>query len=173
MRTNLLLALGLLAAADATAQGAKPAATPVTVVRPTNIATGLGSTAHGSVQVTAVNDGDASLQGWTQVGGARAYGIVVPPGGKVTARLRHARAGYFKVTHKVVHHLGYIPERCLSGDPMDCFNNATDHPIDVYFVVHDPDHQADEKSPYTLEFSRSWKPGSGNSTLKLRDQLSL
>ncbi|HJU83870.1 MAG TPA: hypothetical protein VJ600_06645 [Holophagaceae bacterium] len=183
MRIALLLALGLLQAADANAQGVKPAASPqsapVVVQRnpqDPNATKGPGArvTSHrATLQVTAVADTDATLQGWTQAGGQRAYGLIVPPGGKVTVRLRHAKAGYFHIGRKWVHNLGYIPERCLSGDPMNCFNNPTDKPIDVYFIVSDPSHWADEKAPFTLEFTRSWKPGADTGGVKLREQLKL
>ena len=177
MRNLTLLAFGLLAIADATAQGAKPA--PAAAPQPASVPTqpqGPGGkvTSHrATVQVTAVADSDTTLQGWTQAGGLRAYGLIVPPGGKVSVRLRHAKAGYFHIGRRWVHNLGYVPEKCLSGAPMNCFNNATDKPIDVYFVVSDDGHWADEKSPYTLEFTRSWKPGADAGGVKVREQLKL
>ena len=128
---------------------------------------------RGPVEVVPLSGAAEKLEGWADSTGRRAYGIVVPPGGKVTLRLRHAKAAYFQVKGIVTHNLGYKPDPCLSGEPKDCFNNATEHPVDVYFVVTDSGHWADPKAPYTLEITRSWKPGTEAPALKLRKHLTI
>jgi len=167
-RTLLSFALAALAVLPMTAQASGPYAMRNRWLP--------GALSRGPIKVAVVPDSLVNLKDWTGSSiGLKAYGVAVPPGGKIKVTLSQPpNNGYYNVGVWVVDNVGFIPDRCATGqgDPQDCFNNPGKKTVVCYFIVNDQELYGRENQPYTMVFEKSWEPGSvDTSKIKFREQI--
>lgn len=119
----------------------------------------LRSSRSAFIPVVPFPDGSDHLEGTSIVGiGWRAYGLFVPPGGRVRATLNHPNKGWFSLY--LVNKWGSRMEgtRRRLGEPELTYENGSTEVKAIYVVVDDPGLWATEGSPYTLTLNRSFDP---------------
>ncbi len=124
----------------------------------------------GSIPVTPVADGtDAVTDRAEFPSGWRAYGIAIPPGGKLRVALDHPKLGWFRLM--AVNRLGMagpgMLESIVKHQPTSfTLTNPTTEAAAVYVIVDDPAWWSTSGSqgndPYVLHLQRDWDPAQVN-----------
>jgi hypothetical protein len=118
---------------------------------------------RGSIPVTPVAEDVAELNDAAMFpSGLKAYGFVVPAGGKLHVRLNHGNLGWFRVA--MVNKWGDLGAGMLqnlipTGNPEVRYTNPTKEAQGVYVIVDDPGWMSSAAYPYTLQVQRDWEPG--------------
>ncbi len=117
------------------------------------------SARSGFIPVTPFPTDQAEMQHFSMAAaGWRAYGFLVPPGGKVRVDLEHPKPAWFRVFW-IDKWGSYRPGMKIKpGEPQALYENLTDQVQAVYAIADDPGHWSNEADPYTLKVARSWDP---------------
>ncbi|HJW08074.1 MAG TPA: hypothetical protein VJ483_00470 [Holophagaceae bacterium] len=117
------------------------------------------SARRGFIPVTPFPTDQNEMQHYSMAApGWRAYGFLVPPGGKVRVDLEHPKPAWFRVFW-IDKWGSYRPGMMVKpGEPQALYENGTDEVQAVYAIADDPGHWSNEASPYTLKVQRSWDP---------------
>lgn len=122
---------------------------------------GRVATAGGSLEVNRL-DADQVVDHAHNAIYARCYGIVVPPGGKLEARMEHARTSGMRILL-----VGYWGDDLQEGMasalqpqsmPYVKYENVSGEPRGIYLIAVDTEEHSDAKNPYTFKVTKSWKP---------------
>ena len=118
---------------------------------------------RGFVGVTPVPEGVNELNGASDFpAGWKAYGFVVPAGGKLHVRLHHTNEGWFRLA--MVNKWGDLSAGMLqnlipTGNPEVRYTNPSKEAQAVYVIVDDPGWMSSKAYPFSLEVQRDWEPG--------------
>lgn len=118
---------------------------------------------RGVIPVTPVTDDITDLNGVSVFpAGWRAYGFLVPVGGKLHVRLHHGNEGWFRLA--MVNKWGTLGAGMLqnlipTGNPEVRYANPSKEAQAVYVIVDDPGWMSSAAYPFNLEVQRNWEPG--------------
>jgi len=118
---------------------------------------------RGLVGVTPVPEDVNELNGASDYpAGWKAYGFVVPAGGKLHVRLHHTNEGWFRLA--MVNKWGDLSAGMLqnlipTGNPEVRYTNPSKEPQAVYVIVDDPGWMSSKAYPFNLQVQRDWEPG--------------
>jgi hypothetical protein len=105
--------------------------------------------------VTSLTDVSETPAGW------KAYGVAIPPGGKLNVELSHPNLGWFRlmaVRKDGTPGPGMLNAIAAYRPVAFTLANPTSEAGAVYIIVDDPGWMSSKDSPYTLTFTRSWDP---------------
>ncbi len=105
--------------------------------------------------VTSLTDVSETPAGW------KAYGVAIPPGGKLNVELSHPNLGWFRlmaVRKDGTPGPGMLNAMAAYRPVAFTLANVTSEAGAVYIIVDDPGWMSSKDSPYTLTFTRRWDP---------------
>jgi hypothetical protein len=116
----------------------------------------------GSIPVTPVGDSVSRISDYAQFpAGWRAYGIAVPPGGRIQVELHHPKLAWFRLL--AVDKWGRpgpgMLQASIAYRPiLVTLTNPGKEATAMYVIVDDPGWWSDQADPYTLTIRRDWDP---------------
>ena len=116
----------------------------------------------GFIPVTPIGPGVSQLSDYAQFpAGWRAYGIAVPPGGRIAVSLHHPNLGWFRLM--AVNKWGQPGPGMLQASvayrPVAMtLSNPGKEAEAIYVIVDDPGWMSSQNDPYTLTIRRDWDP---------------
>lgn len=124
----------------------------------------------GYIPVTPLPADAASVQDVADFpAGWKAYALAVPPKGRVTLRVEHAKPAWFRLI--LSNKWGSREEGMLQppGEPRlgqteRTYMNPSNSPRAIYVVVDDPGWWSSKELPFTLRVERSWDPAATDLT---------
>ncbi len=125
---------------------------------------------QGYIPVSSIPDEEKEMAGVSEFpAGWKAYGMVVPPGGKLHVRLSHVNQGWFRLA--MVTKCGNLGPGMLqnlipTGHPEVRYTNPTKETQAVYVIVDDPGWMSSKAFPYFLTIDRDWDPAQVDKEIK-------
>lgn len=117
---------------------------------------------RGVITVTPVPHDALSLTDFTDhPAGWKAYGIAMPPGGKVAVEVKHHKLAWFRLMAVAADGrpgAGMLQSMSIYRPVAFTVENPHKEARAVYIIVDDPAWWSDKESPYTLEVKRDWDP---------------
>ncbi len=118
----------------------------------------------GFIPVTPIGAGVTQLSDYAQFpAGWRAYGIAVPPGGRIQVSLHHPNLGWFRLmaTNKWGQPGPGMLHASVAYRPVAMtLSNPGKEAEAIYVIVDDPGWMSSQNDPYTLTIRRDWDPRS-------------
>lgn len=116
----------------------------------------------GFIPVTPIGAGVSLLSDFAQLpAGWRAYGIAVPPGGRIQVAINHPNLGWFRLmaTNKWGQPGPGMLNASVAYRPVAMtLTNPGKQAEAIYVIVDDPGWMSSQKDPYTLTIRRDWDP---------------
>jgi hypothetical protein len=116
----------------------------------------------GFIPVTPIGAGVSQLSDFAQFpAGWRAYGIAVPPGGRIQVAINHPNLGWFRLmaTNKWGQPGPGMLHASVAYRPVAMtLTNPGKQAEAIYVIVDDPGWMSSHNDPYTLTIRRDWDP---------------